>query len=717
MDQRASRPRGAAFLRLALAVPLVCVVLVGALWVGQNLRAYRSPAEPPAPSQGQQPAAASTPQIRQQPDQLVTLPAGFLTQAGGAVPSPDGEYLAGRSSDFSRLAIVHVRHERDALTLRSDLVLAIPDLSFVTWMPDSRSFIAQSTKLANATLPPKGTPLLLKIADVYRIDLGGAKTKLGEATLGPFALSPDGSLLATFDGYQELLVLRTDGGGALALHDPNGRYTPFILGWDDTGSIVRIDSREPVTLHRITLAGRSIDLPTGLGAYNARWSPDRRAAVVTAPFPGCDCDGLLTDRVTRLPTDAFAAWIGPHTLLTRGSDERAGTLDAITGARTAFDAKMRSDKIRILAVSLPYVLWLDEAKGVPHLLDLDRDRDTGVGLSPAPTGAYAVSRGRFYAWSADRLRLIDAAAWWSHNVDAHPTPSPAPLAKDQSGVPAGSVRVEVPEGGWSVVIPKTWYRRYAPLHGSELLSYDPQGMDFSGNLPPAGGVRVVIEMPSDYGVTDLRAFAGGHMMPFDTTHAAPPSDTTVAGRPAITLTAHGSGPPPWDMETRLWIVRSPYFSDRMVVIQASPNTRMDEVDAIVASLRFFQPLAPRIAVSPTRAQVIAQYSQPTFSATRVDRVDVKLVRWKDYEKAAAFGRSYVNDPDELTWVVVVYGEIHPVMRGGPLGRPAPSPGATPETYRYEVHTLSATGIGGGSYSCCGPDDKPAWWNTLVDLGH
>ena len=717
MKSRAAPAHRAIPLRLALAIPLVCLLLAGALWVGQSLRAYRAPTASPAPTDGPQAAAAPTPQLRQQPTQLVRLPAGFFTQTSSVVPSPDGEYLAGRTTDFSRLAIVHVDHERDALELRSELALSLPDLGFVAWMPDSRSFIAQSTKLAAPGVPPKGPPLPMKTADVYRVDLSGAKTKLGETMLGPFALSPDGTRLATFDGYQSLVVLRTDGSGALAMRDPNGIYAPFILGWDDGGSILRFDSREPPMLHRIGPTGTSSDVALAVASVtDARWSPDRRAALVTAQF-GCDCPGLLTDRVTRLPADAYAAWVGPHSVLTRGGDERAGTLDVLSGARTTLDAKMRSDTLRILAVSLPYVLWLDQAKGVPHLLDLTRGRDTGLGLNPAPVGAFAVPGGRFYAWSDTRLQLIDAGAWWSVNVDAHPTPSPAPLADDQTGVPAGSLRVEIPEGGWSVVIPRSWYRRSAPLHGGEFLSYDPQGMDFSGNLPPPGETRVVIEMPNDDGAADLAAYAIGHGMPFGGARPTAGVPATVAGLPGYGFVTRGGGPSPWDMEIRNWLVRSPYFGDRVVVIQAVGTARTAEVDALIASLRFFTPTPPAPAIAPTRAEVIAKYSAPSFSAVRVDRVDVKIVRWKDLEKAAPIGHSGVNDPDELTWVVVVHGEIHPVRRGGPLGRPTPAPDATPETYHYELHAFSAVGGPGGLYSCCGPDSTPTWWDSLADLGY
>src|SRR5207247_9335539 len=158
-----------------------------------------------------------------------------------------------------------------------------------------------------------------------------------------------------------------------------------------------------------------------------------------------------------------------------------------------------------------------------------------------------------------------------------------------------------------------------------------------GNAPPTGETRVVLRMENDYGAADLRTFAS--------TYAAGPmgkndlgADTNVAGQAAYTTTFVSTQPPPWNAQMRIWFLRSPYFVDRIVTITAT-NARTQDVDAIVQSLRFFKP-APPAAPTVTRADVIAKYSKPSFSATRVDRVEAKLVRWQDYEKAHGGFRSY-----------------------------------------------------------------------------
>jgi len=726
MGPRRLRVGGAA-LRLTLALPLACAVVVGSLWVGQSLRSYRAPAQSAAPTDEPLSQAAATPvPSAAMPVQFIDLPSGVASaKETGWVPSPDGAYLVGRSSSFADLVILRVIANADAPHLKSELVATLPATTFVAWMPDARSFIAEGTTIVNATPPPSGTKLQMKTYDVFRVDLSGTRRKIGEASSGGFALSSDAKLLATFDGDSRLVVIRTDGSGTQPIaNDPTAGSAPALLGWDASGAIVRADYRTPFALRRIPPSGSPSAIPIGSASSvtNARWSPDHMASIVTATVgngnAACECDHLLTDALKDLPADVFPAWIGPHALLTRGADERAGTFDALTGARTTLNATMRSEKLRVLDVSLPYVLWLDETKNVPHVLDLSRDRDTGVGLNPPPYAARAVSGGRFVFTRDENvpwLTILDMSAWFHLYVDANPTPSPIPAARDQSGVRAGFLRVENPDGGWSAEIPRGWYRRDFALLGSEFLSYDPDGMDFSGNLPPAGEARVVLKMANDYGAADIYDYARKQVIGLPGNQLKSERDMEVDGQPAYAVTVYTGGqPPPWAADTRFWFVRSPHFPDRVVVVQAT-NARTAEVDAIIASLRFFRP-APPAPPTMTRAEVIAKYSNPTFSATRVERVDAKLVKWKDFEKAMGNFRSGVNDPDELTWVVVVYGEIQPPNHG-PCCRATPEPNATPVAYRYEVHAFNAVdprGIG-GMYSCCGPDDRPAWFDTLVDL--
>src|SRR6266545_4825911 len=102
MDGGARPTRGAQALRLALALPLACVVLIGSVWLGQSLRVYRSPTESSSPTDEptSQVAASASPHVQQQPTQFVKFPAGVSAQTSSISPSPDGAYFVGRTTDF-----------------------------------------------------------------------------------------------------------------------------------------------------------------------------------------------------------------------------------------------------------------------------------------------------------------------------------------------------------------------------------------------------------------------------------------------------------------------------------------------------------------------------------------------------------------------------------------------------------------------------------------
>jgi hypothetical protein len=174
-----------------------------------------------------------------------------------------------------------------------------------------------------------------------------------------------------------------------------------------------------------------------------------------------------------------------------------------------------------------------------------------------------------------------------------------------------------------------------------------------------------------------------------------------------------SQPLPWPTDTRNWFVRSPDFKDRMLVIQASPaEARIKDVDAIVASLRFAPPVVtPQTPI--TRARATAKYASGVLPVLRLDRIEAKLVTWKEYELAAASFHSGVNDPDQLIWLVLVTGEIaHP--RGGPMMLIDRSAPPIPTTYPWALFTIDAVSGDGTGLSCCGRDARPKWFDGLAD---
>jgi hypothetical protein len=294
---------------------------------------------------------------------------------------------------------------------------------------------------------------------------------------------------------------------------------------------------------------------------------------------------------------------------------------------------------------------------------------------------------------------------------AQAAPTPIPTLSDRSAAPARLIRAESRDGGWSVQYPSTWFRREQPMRGFDFLSYDPD-LAFSGNLPPPGEVRVVVQLLPNFDGLDPRAFANTTPKAGQITHEG---DVTIAGQTGYTNTArlNITNPPPWPTDKRNWFVRSPYFSDRMLLIQASPaSARTSDVDAIVASLQFAPPLvAQQTPVS--RAQVTAKYASGTFPVLRLDGVEAKLVTWKEYELAAGGFHSGVNDPDQLIWLVLVTGEItHP--RGGPPSFARQSPPPTPATYPSILFVVDAVSGDVFGTSCCGPDTRPKWFDGLID---
>ena len=312
-------------------------------------------------------------------------------------------------------------------------------------------------------------------------------------------------------------------------------------------------------------------------------------------------------------------------------------------------------------------------------------------------------------------RLRDAR---SGALETAPEPSAqaasAPLSNgaiDHLGVATGTTRAESLDGGWSVVYPSTWFRRVQPMRGSDFLSYKPD-LDFSGNLPPAGEVRVVVQLLPNFDGLDPRAYASTTPRSGQVTQEG---DVMIAGQPAFTnkVQLNMAQPLPWPMDTRSWFVRSPYFNDRVLVIQASPaDARATDVAALVASLRFAPPIvAPVTPLS--RAKITAKYATPTYPVLRADRIEAKLVTWKEYELAAASFHSGVNDPEQLVWLVLVTGEV---AFPGHIPAPVQAQSAQPTrtTHPWVLFTVDAISGDGLGLSCCGPDARPKWFDGLTD---
>jgi len=168
-------------------------------------------------------------------------------------------------------------------------------------------------------------------------------------------------------------------------------------------------------------------------------------------------------------------------------------------------------------------------------------------------------------------------------------------------------------------------------------------------------------------------------------------------------------------KTLYWFLRSPFFEDRMVVISAVPGDSpfRADVERIVGTLHFAQPAAVNLTPTISRAEALARVlSRPGLV---VDRIEAKLVLYKELEATNQFGRSGMDDPDSLVWVVVYSGKGIRIKIHGP--GPPITTGATqtpePCVWAWEVFHAD-TSPGSSGFGCNSRFTWPEWFAGLPD---
>src|SRR5688572_21699044 len=124
---------------LALALPLVCVVLVSALVIGQQLRDARSAAPDATPDPSAQAAAAP---VAAEPMQFIELPTAINVET--IKSSPDGRHLVASSDNYSRSLLLRVVPTSVAFRLTTEQVADVTDVYLDAWLPDSSGYVAHS---------------------------------------------------------------------------------------------------------------------------------------------------------------------------------------------------------------------------------------------------------------------------------------------------------------------------------------------------------------------------------------------------------------------------------------------------------------------------------------------------------------------------------------------------------------------------------------------
>jgi hypothetical protein len=311
---------------------------------------------------------------------------------------------------------------------------------------------------------------------------------------------------------------------------------------------------------------------------------------------------------------------------------------------------------------------------------------------------------------------------------ASPTATPLPPATSgplarQSGSSAEYERITSDLGGWSMEIPAAWTAAIATLRGADIASFDMSSAANSGNAPANDQIRIRIILDPRYsGLSLEQAGASG----------VPPSlivdqmKVKLSGSDAVRTLRRAYQPTgsPFDQMHVLWTVRSPYFSDRVAVIDAWPadGALRSEADRAVSTLQLFAPRPLPEVPQVSRQEAIAKAKEVPGA---VQRVAVKLTTFGEWINALAAEQAKVPggpqvrpgpspDPDQLVWVTVVAGDLGPMTKGGPPLPGSVGPAPVPPTTRWIVRILDAASGADLSGIWSPNGDWPAWFDALRD---
>jgi hypothetical protein len=303
-----------------------------------------------------------------------------------------------------------------------------------------------------------------------------------------------------------------------------------------------------------------------------------------------------------------------------------------------------------------------------------------------------------------------------------PPATSGPLPR-QGGSNAQYARITSDLGGWSMEIPAGWSAVVATLRGADIASFDMSSAPIGGNAPVADQIRMrIILEPRFSGLSLEQAGASG----------VPPSlvveqtKVKVSGRDAVLTLRRAYQPSgsPLDQMHALWAFRSPYFSDRVAIVDAWPadGALRSEADRAVATFQLFAP-----SELPNLPQVSRQEATAKARAVpgAIDRVAVKLTTFGEWIQAQAAEQAKVPggpmvvpgaspDPDQLAWVTVVAGDLGPMTKGGPPVPGSVGPAPAPPMTRWIVRILDAASGADLSGIWSPNGDWPVWFDALRD---
>jgi hypothetical protein len=326
--------------------------------------------------------------------------------------------------------------------------------------------------------------------------------------------------------------------------------------------------------------------------------------------------------------------------------------------------------------------------------------------------------------------LVACGSLNESRVLAGGTLAPTPMPGRPLGTPApGTVRVKDDLGGWSIDMPTAWFEVAQDFHGRTIRNKPFTPYDFP---PPRDQIGLSLRMEfarAGEENVDLSAFADQRVWVATCRpcrRILEQSDLSIGGQLAKSFTVHQNQPTPFDRyEPHLyWLVRSPFFADRVVVITGGPATadaRL-QLERIIATLQFYRPAPPVLVPMRTKAEAITTIA-PGASITRSS---AKLMLAREFERAYndmlrsnAGGPAAVYggvDPDTLVWVVAIEGSGFTPMKSGPPGPAFDGPAPTPRQWAWAIAVVPARApFGWMGLMTGGPDPTwPAWYDALVD---
>jgi hypothetical protein len=625
-----------------------------------------------------------------------------------------------------------------AITATLALEADVPYNGGSAWLRDGGLAVADLDTTPQAKAGPK-------MVNVIVIEPGGATTALGKTEGGSvpsLPLSPDGRWLAAVEtGGVRFIDRRT---GSSTTVDVGLAGLPFTnSGWAADGRLlVGKDS----TLLRIATTGAidRVDGPAGArlaGIHSI--SPDGTTALFRAIRPNIEWHSAFVDGRWIDPPSTLVhpvTWLTGHDLLLRTASGQLQGHDARTGKIRDLGFTLRAADPRILAYSEPYLMWRDGDAGRIHLLDTRSAYDVLVGVTDV-TGVQAYAGGGFLVLHKDAAELVTGADWFARvPPTAAPFTSAAPVkpgtrdpfadipalprmdqlttggALDVESRAGATKRVRSPDGGWSIAIPDDWRADVGRLRGGELYSYDPTAMDFSGNAPPAGGVRMSIMLWPDYERRGPAWHADHEGQPHPGMERER-ATLSIAGMTVERSIARENHPPPFDVTVARWFLRHPSFDDRVfeIVLFRADSAAVSAAEPAISTLRLFTPVSGPREPLLTRTEVMARVVGPASNAKPTpvpsvpERIEAKLVTAKEYELAQNSGRNFAYDADTPLWIVVRFGDYPPSPRS--MRGPGPFPNWT---WQFAIiDARSGFGYGGGGGTAV---SEPTWWSALRDRG-